>query len=108
MVPISRYHNMMQYGANKVIHNITQCGANKEFPRYGKEPGLLSRYNDSPRAGRSGDLIPVEARFSAPVQTGSGAHLTSYTMCIGSYLGVKRPGRGVDHPPHLTPRLKKE
>jgi len=29
-------------------------------------------------------------------------------MCIGSYLGVKRPGRGVDHPPHLTPRLKKE
>jgi len=22
--------------------------------------------------------------------------------------GVKRPGRGVDHPPHLAPRLKKE
>lgn len=34
MVPIRRYHNMMQYGANKVIHNITQCGANKEIPRY--------------------------------------------------------------------------
>jgi hypothetical protein len=24
------------------------------------------------------------------------------------FLGVKRPGRGVDHPPHLAPRLKKE
>jgi len=23
-------------------------------------------------------------------------------------LGVKRPGRGVDHPPHLAPRLMKE
>ena len=24
------------------------------------------------------------------------------------FPGVKRPGRGVDHPPHLTPRLKEE
>jgi len=26
----------------------------------------------------------------------------------GFFPGVKRPGRGVDHPPHLAPRLKKE
>jgi len=26
----------------------------------------------------------------------------------GSFLGVNRPGRGVDHPPHLAPRLKKK
>ena len=38
------------------------------------------------------------ARFSAPVQTDSGANPTSYTMDTGSFLGVKRPGRGVDHP----------
>jgi len=25
-----------------------------------------------------------------------------------TFPGVKRPGRGVGHPPHLTPRLKKE
>jgi hypothetical protein len=25
-----------------------------------------------------------------------------------SLLGLKRPGRGVDHPPHLASRLKKE
>jgi hypothetical protein len=26
----------------------------------------------------------------------------------GKDRGVKRPGYGVDHPPHLAPRLKKE
>ena len=39
------------------------------------------------------------ARFSPPVQTGSEAHPASYTMGTGSFLGVKRPERGVDHPP---------
>jgi len=48
------------------------------------------------------------ARFSTPVQTGSEAHPASYTMGTGSFPGVKRPGRGVDHPPHLASRLKKE
>jgi len=28
-------------------------------------------------------------------------------MGTGSLPGVKRPGRGIDHPPHLVPRLKK-
>jgi hypothetical protein len=37
------------------------------------------------------------ARFSAPVQTGSGAHPASYTMGTGTFPGVKRPGRGVTH-----------
>ena len=46
--------------------------------------------------------------FSAPVQIGPGAHPASCTMGTGSFLGVKRPGRGVDHPPHLAPRLKEE
>ena len=32
----------------------------------------------------------------------------SHTMGTGSFPGVKRSGRGVDHPPHLAPRLKKE
>jgi hypothetical protein len=29
-------------------------------------------------------------------------------MSNGPFPGVKRPGCGVDHPPHLAPRLKKE
>ena len=48
------------------------------------------------------------ARFSAPVQTGPGAHPASYTMGTGSFPGVKGSGRGVDHPHHLASRLKKE
>ena len=42
---------------------------------------------------------PGGARFSAPVQTGSGAHPASCTRGTGSFLGVKQPGRGADHPP---------
>ena len=71
-------------------------------------PGQLSRYSDWLRAGRSGDRIPVGARFSAPVQTDPGAHPAFCTMGTGSFPGVKRLGRSVDHPPHLAPRLKKE
>jgi hypothetical protein len=36
---------------------------------------------------------PNGARFSAPVQTGPGAHLASYTMGTGSCRG--QSGRGV-------------
>ena len=39
------------------------------------------------------------ARFSAPVQTGPGAHPVSYTMGTGSFPGVKRSERDVYHPP---------
>jgi hypothetical protein len=49
-----------------------------------------------------------EATFSAPAQTGPGAQPVSYTMGTGSFPGVKQPERGVDHPPHLAPRLEKE
>jgi len=50
----------------------------------------------------------MKERFSVLIQTGAGAHPVSYTMGTGSFPGVKRQGRGIDHPPHLPPRLKKE
>jgi hypothetical protein len=54
--------------------------------RYGVDgPGIESKW------GR--------AIFSAPVQTDPGTHPTSNTMVTGPSSGVKRPGRGVDHPP---------
>jgi len=53
--------------------------------RYGPEgPGIESRWG---------------GEISAPVQTSPGAHPASYTRGTGSFQGVKRPGRGVDHPP---------
>jgi hypothetical protein len=39
------------------------------------------------------------AKFSAPVQTGPGAHQASYTMGIGSFPGIKS-GWGVTLTPH--------
>jgi hypothetical protein len=48
----------------------------------------------------------VEARFSAPVQTGPAVHPASYTMGTGSFPGEKRPERGVDHPPSSSAEVK--
>ena len=57
--------------------------------------GWLSRYSDSPWAGSNSGW---GARFSAPVQTDPVAHPAPYAMGTGSFLEVKRPGLGVDHP----------
>jgi hypothetical protein len=72
------------------------------------ENGQLSWYCDSIRAGRSGDRIPLWVIFSVPVQTGPVVYPASYAMGTGSFPGIKRPGRGVDHLPHLATKLKKE
>ena len=48
------------------------------------------------------------ARFSASVQTGTGAQTILCTMDTGSFPGLKRPERGIDHPPHLAEMLRKE
>ena len=42
---------------------------------------------------------PDGARFSAPVQNGPGAHPATYKISTGSFPELRRPGRGVDHPP---------
>jgi len=46
------------------------------------------------------------ARPSAPVQMAPEAHPASYTMGTGSFPGVKRPGRGADHPPPSSTKVK--
>jgi hypothetical protein len=59
---------------------------------------------------------PGGGEIFADIQTGSGAHPSSYTVYPlyrkmggpGYFPGVNRPRRGVDHPPNLVPRLKKE
>jgi hypothetical protein len=55
--------------------------------RYGLDgPGIESRW---------------KARFSAPVQSGPGAHPASCTMGTGYFPRVEQPGRGGNHPsPH--------
>jgi hypothetical protein len=65
-----------------------------------------SRYTDSLRAVRSGDRIPLEARFSAPVQTGPGAHPGSYTTGTEVIPGGKSAGRGVNYPTPSSAEVK--
>ena len=50
---------------------------------------------------------PVDTRFSAPVQTGPGAHPASCTMGTGSG-GNERPGRDADPSPPSSAVVKKE
>ena len=66
---------------------------------------IATRY----RLDGPGDRIPAWASVSSPIETRLGAHPASYTMGTGSFPGVKRPGRGVDHPPpYLAPWLNTE
>jgi hypothetical protein len=51
-------------------------------------------YSDWLRAGRSGDRIPVGARFSVPVQAVTGPHPAFCTMGTG-YFPVIKSGRGL-------------
>jgi len=44
----------------------------------------------------------VEARFSVPIQTGPDAHPALCTMGTGSFLRLKRPEHGADHPPPFS------
>jgi hypothetical protein len=72
---------------------------------------IITRQNvvrDTIQSGRSADRIPAEASLSTPVQIGPEAHPASCTMGSSCLPGIEGPGRGVDHPPHLFPRLKKE
>jgi hypothetical protein len=60
--------------------------------RYGLDgPGIESRW---------------VSRFSAPVQTGLGAHPACYTMGTRCFPGVNRSGRGLDHPPPSSAEVK--
>jgi hypothetical protein len=70
------------------------CTADKHFLPHGefKWAGQISQYSDSSRAGRSGDRIPVKARFYAPVQTGPGARPASRKIVPGLFSPSKAAG----------------
>jgi len=70
--------------------------------------GQLGQHSDWLWIGRSGDRIPVGARFSARVQTGPGVQPASCIMGTGSFPGMKS-GRDVTLTPHtiLVPWSRK-
>jgi hypothetical protein len=62
---------------------------------------------DSLQTGRSGDRIPMEARYSVPVQIGPEVHPASCT--IGTWFhswGYICWGHGVNHPPQSSAEVK--
>jgi len=67
---------------------------------------MLSRHSDALRAGRSGDRIPVGARFSVPVQTELRGPPSLLQNRYRVFPGAKRPRRGVDHPPPSSAEVK--
>lgn len=70
---------------------------------YVERDSSVGKANELPRAGCSWDRIPVGVpdlpHTSTPV-------LGSYTVSTGSFLRVKRPGSGVDHPPPSDSKVK--
>ena len=73
-------------------------------PRVGQDRsvGIETRY----RLEGRGDRMSVGGRFSAPVKTGPVASPASYRLGSEKFLGVKRSGRGVDHPPPSSAEVK--
>jgi hypothetical protein len=65
------------------------------------EVGVETRYGlDGPGIeSRRGEI-------SSPIQIGPGAHLASCTTGTRFFPGVKRPGRGADHPPPSSGEVK--
>ena len=89
------YFKLFSFNLNKYISYLIMLiyhfFSTPSLPQGG--PGSAVGIATAQRAGRSGDRIPVVARFSTPVQTGPGAHPASCTMGTGSFPGVKSADR---------------
>jgi hypothetical protein len=91
---------------SQIISSVTEhnCPVNCcHWSTYVNAVGIAIRYT----LDDSGIESRWKRDFSAPVQTGPGAHPASYTMGTGTFPGISGRG-GIDHPPYLASRLKKE
>ena len=98
MCSIKSYYFPTQHSSiglcDNVLHSLRSVGRDSSVgitTRYGLNgPGIESRWG----------------RDFPPVQTGPGTHPVSYALGTGSFPGVKRPGRGADHPPPSSTEVK--
>jgi len=60
----------------------------------------------SSSVSQSKDRIPVQTRYSSPVQTGPGAQPAWYTSVTASFPGVNLPDPSVDHAPPSNAEVK--
>jgi hypothetical protein len=69
----------------------------------GSSVGIATDYGGTVRGSNPGGV-----RFFAHVQPDPGAHPAPCTLGTGYFPGVKRPGRGADHPPPSTAEVENE
>jgi hypothetical protein len=99
--------NRMVHVVGTTSHNVKMYFHNHRKQFLTVMVRFVGRYSSAGVATCYGlDESLLGARFSASVLTGPGAHPASYTMGTGSFLGVKRPGWGVDHPPPSCAEFK--
>ena len=70
-------------------------------PRWGDHPSRWLGGEPATHHGKESQLVTKSytGHISAPDQTCPGSNPASYKTGAGSFPGIKRPGRGVDHPP---------
>jgi hypothetical protein len=101
IAPLVRFLSQMN-----PVHTLTPALLRVLFPKQGwnSSAGIATRYGlDGPevefRWGRD---------FPHPSRPALGPTQPLIQWVPGLFPGVKRPGHGGDHPPHLVPKLKKE
>jgi hypothetical protein len=92
------------------VRNIKFIQAIFKIPATTTTLQKVGRDSESLWSGRSGVLTTVGGnRFSVPHSRPNEPWGSRSLLCSGyrdSFRAVKRPGRGVDHPPHLAQRLR--
>jgi hypothetical protein len=100
---IRNYHYSLRNNPEEGHSQLRMCLRLNTFVGRDSSVGMATGYGlDGPgiesRWGRD---------FSHKSNPGLGAHPASCAMGTGSFPGVKRPGRGADHPPPPIPQVKK-
>jgi hypothetical protein len=93
-----RFHNNVCSVPSKFLHTMIQGGRDSSVDietGYGLEGPGIKKKNPG-----GGEIIPN-------VQTDLEAHPASCAMGTGSSPGVKRPGRGADHPSPSSAEVKR-
>jgi len=97
--------NLMQFETKNAHNFITSQYYNIPAPTC--VPGYRYRYSDSLRAGRYGDRIPAGGEiFRTRPDRPWDPSILLYNGSRLSFPGVKRPGRGVVHPPPFSAEVK--
>jgi hypothetical protein len=83
---------------------------NRRQPIWGNHPPRLQIEQLATHGVKEGRLITKRymGQISTPVQNCPASNPACFPIDVESLPGIKRPGRGVDQPPHIAPRINKE